>query len=136
LEIVSKVSAEQDIPLFLVGAYARDIMFQFGLGVSAPRATVDVDLAVEVSSWSAYEALKEVLLTYPGFKDDRQRQRVVFRNSIPVDIVPFGNIADSNDEIAWPPDSSIRMLVTGFDDAIRCAQPVRFRSTPGTCQRF
>ena len=49
---------------------------------------------------------------------------------MPVDIIPFGDIQGQENEIAWPPDQSIRMRVVGFEDAYQNAQLVRLRSDP------
>ena len=47
--------------LYVVGAAARDIMVSL-MGVQdTPRATMDLDVAVALSYWSQFDAVKEVL---------------------------------------------------------------------------
>ena len=130
LEVIKDATHTLGFPFFVVGAFARDLIFRHGYGVSTGRATEDVDLAVEVSNWKDYEELRSDLLSTKDFLDDAQRQRLLFRNSLHVDIVPFGGVAGPNGEITWPPDNTIQMKVHGFEDALRCTQLVRFRSDP------
>jgi predicted nucleotidyltransferase len=47
-----------------------------------------------------------------------------------IDILPFGDIADAQGEIRWPPDGQVMMSMVGFDDAYRAARQVRVRASP------
>jgi predicted nucleotidyltransferase len=87
LEIIRITAGALEIPFFVVGAFARDLILHHSHGVSTGRATEDIDLAVEVSDWKDYETLKSDLLLTKDFLDDAQRQRLLFRNSLPVDII-------------------------------------------------
>jgi len=40
-----------DIPFFIVGATARDLVLEYGFDLNPGRATADIDIGVRVSSW-------------------------------------------------------------------------------------
>ncbi len=46
---VSKVAEGLEIPFFVVGATARDMVLELGYGIEPSRATRDIDLGVKVS---------------------------------------------------------------------------------------
>jgi predicted nucleotidyltransferase len=54
LDAVCQVAKHFQIPFFLVGATARDLMLQ-PFGIRPSRATGDTDLAIRVQSWNDYE---------------------------------------------------------------------------------
>ncbi len=129
-DAIVKVSTTADIRFFVVGATARDMILHYGYGIAVGRATEDVDLGVQVSDWTQFERLKKELLQIRGFESTKQTQRLLYRNRIPVDIVPFGDIQEQGHEISWPPDQSTRMSVLGFEDGYQNAYWVRLRSDP------
>ncbi len=129
-DAIVTVTRANDIRFFLVGATARDLILHHGYGIADRRATVDIDLGVQVSDWTEFGRLKEELLQISGFESAKETQRLLYQNSIPVDFVPFGDIQGQENEIYWPPDQSTRMRVLGFEDAYQNAQWVRLRSDP------
>ncbi len=130
LDAIVTIALANDMRFFLVGATARDLILHYGYGIAVGRATENIDLAVQVSDWAEFGRLKEELLQIDGFESTRETQRLLYQNGIPVDIVPFGDIQGQENEIAWPPDQSIRMRVVGFEDAYQNAHLVRLRSNP------
>jgi predicted nucleotidyltransferase len=129
-EQIASVAESQKINFFIVGATARDLIFEHGFGIKSGRATRDVDLAVQVTNWDEFETLKNSLIKTGQFSETRMTQRLQYQETIPVDIVPFGAITGADGSITWPPDFDIRMSVIGFDDAFRDAIPVRLREEP------
>lgn len=123
------VASQQKVSSFLVGAYARDLIFN-AHGINTHRATVDIDLAVRVSSWNRYERLRKGLLALGDFQETRQRQRLLFRDTLPLDLVPFGQIAQPDESISWPRDHEAKMDVAGFEDAFHCSHLVRISTDP------
>jgi len=121
---------EAGIPYFIVGATARDMILSMGYGIEISRATADIDLGINVSSWDEFNQLKEALTSTGLFSEHRARQRLTYDNSIPVDIVPFGAISSEDGNIRWPPDEDDVMNIVGFEDAFNLAQPVRLREEP------
>ena len=129
-ETLGDVAASVGVSFFVVGATARDMIFELGHGLRSKRATKDVDLGVHVGSWDGFKKLKESLLKSGHFKETKEVQRLLYRGELLVDILPFGEIADAQSEIRWPPDEDIVMSVAGFEDAYRSAQNVRVRANP------
>ncbi|UUZ57025.1 hypothetical protein LP419_20335 [Massilia sp. H-1] len=99
----------------LIGATARVVLIEHVLGLDAGRATRDVDFAFAMETWAQFEALKQRLIDQHGFTaDPRAMQKLYYQSvgatlGIPVDLVPFGPIADERQEIRWPPDMAIVM---------------------------
>ncbi|MCU7838974.1 MAG: nucleotidyl transferase AbiEii/AbiGii toxin family protein [Candidatus Thiodiazotropha sp. (ex Troendleina suluensis)] len=127
---IAEVAAARGVPCFVVGATARDMILSHGHGIASKRATVDIDLGIEVAEWDEFSALKDELIATGQFEPTQAAQRLLYRRALPIDIVPFGPLEHANKEITWPPDHSVRMNVLGFEDAFRSAQVVRFRSDP------
>jgi len=118
------------IPYFIVGATARDMILSMGYGIEISRATADIDLGINVSSWDEFNQLKKALTNTGRFSEQRAQQRLIYDNSIPVDIVPFGAISNADGNIRWPPDQNEVLNIVGFEDAFKLAQPVRLREEP------
>ena len=107
-----------DLPLILVGAGARLIIFdqKFGDG----RGTKDWDVAISIDSWESYQTLCESLINgdSPRFQSTNAPHR--FRHietNIDVDIVPFGAIGEPDKQIVWA-DSGNPMSILGFEEAL------------------
>lgn len=110
-----------DVPMLLIGARARILMFdsQYGQG----RATRDWDLAVKVDNWSRYETL---VTQMTASKTARFRKTNVVHKFIhlgtglEVDIIPFGDISGNRQEITWL--DGARMSVLGLQEAFSNAR--------------
>ena len=118
------------VPFFVVGATARDMIFELGHGRPSRRATNDKDFGIRVSSWAEFEKLKKSLLTSGPFKETKEVQRLLYQGELLIDILPFGGIAGAQGEIRWPPDEAAVMSMVGFEDAYRAAVEVRVRARP------
>lgn len=57
-----------NIPFFVIGASARDFILENGYNISTPRATLDFDIGVSVSSWDQFRQLIEILLADEHYK--------------------------------------------------------------------
>ncbi len=125
-----RVARELALDYFVVGAMARDILLTGVFGLSAGRATRDVDLAVAVEGWLQFEAIKVRLVGTGAFvSDERVAQRLYHRvaserRGYPLDLIPFGGVELPGNEIAWPPDRSVVMNVAGYGEALASAVPV------------
>ena len=51
-----------DLPWFIVGATARDILVHHFQGVPVERATTDVDMGIQIGSWNDFHELKQQLI--------------------------------------------------------------------------
>jgi predicted nucleotidyltransferase len=71
-ELIRATSA-QDIPSFVVGAFARDIIMM-AHGIDIKRATEDIDFGIKVKSWEQFQQLKDSLINTKQFKPDKKQQ--------------------------------------------------------------
>jgi predicted nucleotidyltransferase len=110
-----------DVELLIVGAFARDLHLRYGYNLAPLRQTEDIDIALAVPTWAAFIALRERLLADFGFAQDPGIQhRLRYRQqsfTLPIDIVPFGELERSDRTIAWPPSGDEVMDVFGFREA-------------------
>jgi predicted nucleotidyltransferase len=118
------------ISFFVVGATARDILLDVAYGLRLNRSTIDIDVAVFVESWDQFERIKDRLIRSGDFSLTHEMQRLLFQERLPVDIVPFGGVAEKDDVIEWPPDRSFRMSVAGFQECYQHAVQVKIADNP------
>jgi len=118
---VFDVSSQLQLEVLVVGAMARDLVLVHGFGARLERGTRDVDFAVQVKDWEAFQELASGLIEKGFTKADKLAHRFYLDDDDglrwEVDILPFGELADENGCIKWPPDESIEMSVLGFDEA-------------------
>jgi predicted nucleotidyltransferase len=131
LALINRITLEMGIEYLVVGATARDLVMHYGYGARIQRATKDLDFAIQIENWDAFAEIKDRLIEQ-GFKERQLPQRVVSPGGMPVDIVPFGGIADKNLSIWWPPSGEIEMDVTGFNEAHSSAIQVIIQQEPLT----
>ena len=130
-----------DEPL-LVGALARDLLLHYGYDIAVSRATRDIDFAIAVADWPAFESLRAALLAKGRFTQHKSAvHRLRHVESGWIDLLPFGAIERSDGTIAWPPSGDEVMSVIGYREAdataIRVSLPqtvtVRVVSLPMLC---
>jgi predicted nucleotidyltransferase len=136
LEAISNIAASLNIPLFVVGAAARDIILHYRYGVEIIRATEDIDLGVMVEDWDKFTQLKEAIIGSGTFDRGREPQRFLYKGDFPIDIVPFGQIAKPKDTIEWPEFEGIEMSTLGFKESFDNSILVRLRTDPDFEIRF
>lgn len=89
---VSRQTERLRIDWLLIGAAGRDVMFTHVLDWTPSRGTQDYDIAIQVSGWPEYRALREALISQEeAVEDPDAKQRVRIRGRHLVDIVPFGD---------------------------------------------
>jgi predicted nucleotidyltransferase len=130
LSMVNGVSTDLEIPYIVVGATARDLLLFHVFGIPITRATADVDFAIAVDSWERFRQFRTALIASGEFREGKLEHRLYLRTAeeIPVDIIPFGGVAE-RDVIHWPPANETAMTVAGFDDALRSAVHVEVNGT-------
>jgi len=126
---VCAVLAEFKIPYVVVGAYARDCVLHYGYGAKIQRATDDIDFAIEVPNWNAFNQLKEQLCD-KDFSATKQAHRLISKNKAVIDIIPFGGIEDADANIAWPPKGDVVMKMLGFKEACEHAEWIKIKAKP------
>lgn len=129
-EAVSKLTSSLNIPYFVVGARARDLVLYYGYGIETIRATMDIDFGIKVSVWEQFNQLKNGLIASGEFSNSDYVHRIVHKTSVPIDIIPFGKITRENSSYSWPPDHNIEMNVLGFNEAFNFSIPARIRTNP------
>lgn len=127
--IVAGCATQLQIPYLIVGASARDMVLHYGYGATVQRATVDIDFALQVPSWDAFATLRKELIKN-NFSETNAAHRFIGPNNWPIDIIPFGGVADENANIQWPPSGEFAMKVLGFQEALNNANTVRLCGTP------
>lgn len=125
------IISQLNLPMILVGAGARLLMFDQKFAVQG-RRTKDWDVAVSINNWETYQQLRKYLTQgdSPRFKSTKNSHK--FRHietNIEVDIVPFGEIGEPDQEIVWP-DSGNPMNVLGFAEALSSAKPIEDLEIP------
>lgn len=134
IEVCQAVSAVADtlgFPFYIVGATARDIILHKAYGIEPLRATRDIDFGIKVSTMREFARLKKALVDTGHFQESRAAQRLIFSNDLPVDIVPFGDVATEEDRIVWlPPNDDIELNILGFEEAFEHALLVRLSTNP------
>ena len=84
---------------------AAQLMLQYAHRIDPHRATEDVDFAVMVRDWSAYDALRTALIEGGEFcaRPGSATHRLRHTSGLPLDIVPFGGVERLDRTFAWPP---------------------------------
>ncbi len=100
-------SAVGSMPVVLLGAFARDLIFDHIHNIVAPRATMDIDICVQMTSWDDFNATC-VRLKDMGFREDgpEHPEKMYDTNGQEVDLLPFGSLSDDGKTITWPQDDS------------------------------
>jgi len=130
LDEISRIALSLGIQFYVVGASARDFVLYYGYGIPTIRATSDIDLGIQVVSWDQFNNLKNGLVETGEFHDTNQPQRIVHESGVPIDIIPFGGVADESGSYIWPTDRGFEMNVLGFDEAFDHSLTGRFRRDP------
>ena len=131
LRNIKEVAEDLDIHFFVVGAFARDVIFEHIHRIPAPRVTEDIDVGVEVASWEEFQRLTAVLIESGLLAATKSPHRFIASTfATIVDIVPYGGITGETKRISWPPDHDMIMSMLGFEEAYRSALRVRLSIEP------
>lgn len=122
IEILSNIfgaTRDMGVKAFVIGAAARDLIFEYVYDARIQRATEDLDFGVAVATWGDYEKLRERLIAGEKFKKDKkQEQRILWTENveqeIPIDLVPYGGLEIQESVIAFPPSEDFTMSTLGF----------------------
>ena len=133
LEILGDISAiakSLNIPFFLIGATARDLIMHDAFGIKTIRATRDIDLGIYVTDWNNYHKISSVMLNSGSFSSTKTTHRFIHKNGSLIDVLPFGPIGGPDNTITWPSNPDIKLSILGFEEAYHHSETVRIRSTP------
>jgi predicted nucleotidyltransferase len=109
-------------PWLIIGAGARRLTFDERLGVEG-RATTDWDIAVQLGSWAEYQILSDRMTQAPDsfFRQTRIPHKFIhILTGTEVDLVPFGEIGQPNQQIQWPDGHQMNLL--GLQEALSHAK--------------
>jgi predicted nucleotidyltransferase len=129
LKLVADAAQQLSIPLFVIGATARDLVLHHVYGAKIIRATGDLDFAIQVPDWAAFETLKSALLELEFCETDSP-YRLNTTTGGWIDLVPFGPISLDGQAIAWPPKGDIVMSILGFHEAFENAVQITINTAP------
>lgn len=79
-------------------------------------------MAIALSDWSQFDNLSEILQNNL-FRKASANQKFYYEggdhdNDYEVDIVPFGDIAEENETLVWPPEYELEISVKCFTDVM------------------
>lgn len=120
IELLRKLTdsfGRMDREFYVIGATARDIIVQQLLDTASTRRTKDLDIAIAIPDWDAFEQIKDGLVA-DGFKKSNDMYQRFYYGAYEVDIVPYGVVAKEDDNIYWPPEEVVAMSVKGFDEVL------------------
>ncbi len=101
LKDMERVFKDFGIDYYLVGAVARDIHLSVDENAIALRKTEDIDLAITISDEGQFNELKKALEATGDFTSHSTESiRIYYKQGIEVDLLPFGEIEDSNRKVA------------------------------------
>lgn len=126
---IKNIADALNIPFFIIGAFARDIIMEHFHKIKAPRMTMDIDLGIRVSNWNQFDKLINNLELSGKFKKTKEKQTITYKD-ISIDIVPFGSISNKNEKISWPPEDRVIMSVMGFDEVYINSTLVKLQNNP------
>lgn len=130
LREIQKASQTLGFEAFMIGAMARIILLEHVHGLNAGRVSNDMDFAIAIANWERYAAIKTYLIQSARFvQSSEQTHRLIFNSNtqqhgFEIDLIPFGEIETAENAIHWPPEMTIIMNVTGYEDALQSALQV------------
>ncbi len=125
---ISKFFIEKNIEFILIGASARDLFFA-EKGIELTVKTKDIDFAIVTRDWNEFEEIKKLLISELKLIQDKDKTYRLDYQGIPIDLLPFGDIAKPGTTIRWPGTFRERMQVLGFEEAFKNAGEVVIEGT-------
>lgn len=101
LRAVARVASAMGLRVVLIGALARQVVFDLPFTGAPYRATLDVDAMVRVSDFQEFEALAAGLEATGEFRR-ANAHRFVHSGGAEIDLIPFGGVANAAGELEWP----------------------------------
>lgn len=123
LSYLKQASDSFSVPFIIIGAFARDLIFEHCYHIRSPGRTLDIDLGVLVTDWDRFTTFTDSLLASGKFEKEKVKQRFRYKD-VKLDILPFGPVADDHSVIEWPPDQKIALSVAGFDEVYRSSRQI------------
>ena len=120
---IHQISSSMNIPFFIVGATARDILLEVHYGIESKRATVDIDIAVFIENWEQFKRPRILFyfsqVPFMPERDDEVEQmgkvlafKKRFRNVEEHPGIVFGNLNGCPEAQNWILFGKIRLGVS------------------------
>ncbi len=118
---ITLIAQSLGVPILVVGAGARILVFDKRYDVEG-RVTFDLDFAIKVDSWSDFQVfnLQMTQGNNPLFTTNIQHRFIHIATNVLIDIVPFGDIGQPNQEIQWSDGN--QMSIFGLEEAFYTAE--------------
>ncbi|MBS3944743.1 MAG: nucleotidyl transferase AbiEii/AbiGii toxin family protein [Melioribacter sp.] len=129
LTLVSKITDTLKMDFFVIGATARDIIFNLVHGIKIQRGTNDIDFSVRVRNWKDYSKLTNALQEN-NFSPSKVIHRFTYKSVPSIDIIPFGEISINSTTIKWPDKEEKEMSVVGFEECYLDSELVLIQTNP------
>jgi predicted nucleotidyltransferase len=129
LTLVSKITDTLKMDFFVIGATARDIIFNLVHGIKIQRGTNDIDFSVRVRNWEDYSKLTNALQEN-NFSPSKVIHRFTYKSVPNIDIIPFGEISINSTTIKWPDKEEKEMSVVGFEECYLDSELVCIQNNP------
>jgi predicted nucleotidyltransferase len=134
-EKLEQAASQTHTDYLLIGATARDLIMESVYGIKAKRQTFDIDIGLCVGSWGTFQKFKDNLKNQGLIESPDVAHIMTFiptnaedeRDSIRLDLVPYGAINDENGEISWPPNGDVVMSVLGFAEAYESKELIEIK---------
>ncbi len=105
------------MPVVLLGAFARDLLFCHVHGIEVPRATMDIDTCVQMASWDDFNAACEQLKALGFINEEPDHpEKFIDTNGQEIDFLPVGSLSEDGKTITWPTDES-PWTISGIQEA-------------------
>ncbi len=129
LTLVSKITDTLNMDFFVIGATARDIIFNLIYGIKIQRGTNDIDFSVRVKNWEDYTRLTDALKEN-NFSPSKIVHSFTYKSMPSIDIIPFGEISLDSASIKWPDQEAKEMSIIGFEECFQDSESVRIKANP------
>lgn len=129
LTLVSKITGTLEMDFFVIGATARDIIFNLVHNIKIQRGTNDIDFSVRVRNWEDYSRLANALQEN-NFSPSKIVHRFTYKTIPSIDIIPFGEISIDSTTIKWPDKEAKEMSVIGFEECYLDSDSIRIQTNP------
>jgi predicted nucleotidyltransferase len=129
LKLIDESAKSLQIDFFVIGATARDIIFNMVHNIKSFRATNDIDFSIRIKTWDEFEKLTNSLIK-KGFAKSNIVHRFQYKSIPSIDIVPFGKISTPETSIIWPDKQSKEMNVLGFEECFADSEDMKVSSNP------
>jgi predicted nucleotidyltransferase len=130
LETISNVMIEESLDFFIVGAIARDINLSHHIGLESPRTTEDLDIAIHLAHIEQFQTIISKLIQTGNFETTANNPlRLLYKNTIELDLLPFGELETDKREVYIPiAGKSFILSVPGLKEVQELSKVIELNS--------